>query len=211
MLLFLLRVNVWTFITVYFFNEGLINWGFILWLFGCANKVSLNSFNVLIWRLFLTGFLNVSGIYVFFIIVRFLVTVWFERNVMIFWYMGHRVSFCIKHSLSCLNIGLWMIFLILIEEAFMIACIFVRDIDLCVWLGLEMFLTVVDSWPIEWILVCPCVHSYLWPAIVTLWSEQSSIRIQILNCLLPLVVRLRIVVLSDEYDSIVKDRGRLRV
>lgn len=72
-----------------------------------------------------------------------------------------------------------------------------------------MLLRFIGPGPIERILVSAGVKGNIWPAVVTSGSEESSVGIQVLDCLLPLVVCLRIVVFSHEDYAVVESRWRL--
>lgn len=119
--------------------------------------------------------------------------------------MRNRVSFRVKLPLSCLSIGLRVFFLILSIETFLIADTdFLRNMNLRVRLGLEMLTTFVDSGPIEGILVSFSVGGYLWATVVAFgFEDHVPISIDIFDGLLPMIVGLRIIIFSDEDDSVV--------
>ena len=74
-----------------------------------------------------------------------------------------------------------------------------------------MFTTLIDSGSIEGILVSFSVCGYLRTTVVAFgFEDHVPISIDILDGLLPVIIGLRIVIFSNEDDSVVKGRWRLR-
>lgn len=74
-----------------------------------------------------------------------------------------------------------------------------------------MLATLIDPGSVEGILVSFCVVSDLRTTVIAFGLEgHVPISIDILNCFLPVIVGLRIVIFSDEDDCIVQRRWRLR-